>query len=414
MNNNLNLLSRNTAIIVFFVFASAYFTSTLIRAITATLSPTLTVEFQLEARELGLLAGGYFLGFSIMQLPNGYWLDKFGPKKVILFLMSVAVISCFIFSISNNFFSLLISRFFIGVGVSACLIAPLTGYREWLAVNMQQRANAWMLMSGALGMLASTLPVQLLLPIIGWRSVFVVLGVLIVISFILILFFSPSFTNLENKNANTKISFFANYLEIWKNPYFRSLTPIGFFNYGGLVAIITLWAGPWMTQVSGYNPLQSATGLFWLHFTMLIAFGLWGLINPYILKKGITADKIITFGLPSSLIVLLFIIYSGSNAGALHWTLFCVSSIFTSLTQPAIGLHFSSNVAGKALSAYNLVIFLGVFVVQWGVGIIIDAIKLFGFDSLIAYQGAFFVFFICCLGSYIYFLINKDKKILNI
>ena len=407
MNNNLNLLSRNTAIIVFFVFASAYFTSTLIRAITATLSPTLTVEFQLEARELGLLAGGYFLGFAIMQLPNGYWLDKFGPKKVILFLMSVAVISCFIFSISNNFFSLLISRFFIGVGVSACLIAPLTGYREWLAANMQQRANAWMLMSGALGMLASTLPVQLLLPIIGWRSVFVVLGILIVISFILILFFSPSFTNLENKNENTKVSFFTNYLEIWKNPYFRSLTPIGFFNYGGLVAFITLWAGPWMTQVSGYNPLQSATGLFWLHFTMLIAFGLWGLINPYILKKGITADKIITYGLPSSLIVLLFIIYSGSNAGALHWTLFCVSSIFASLTQPAIGLHFSSNVAGKALSAYNLVIFLGVFVVQWGIGIIIDVIKSFGFDNLIAYQGAFFVFFICCTGSYIYFLTNK-------
>ncbi|MEY3812037.1 MAG: hypothetical protein RIT11_1160 [Pseudomonadota bacterium] len=86
MNNNLNLLSRNTAIIVFFVFASAYFTSTLIRAITATLSPTLTVEFQLEARELGLLAGGYFLGFAIMQLPNGYWLDKFGPKKVNLII----------------------------------------------------------------------------------------------------------------------------------------------------------------------------------------------------------------------------------------------------------------------------------------------------------------------------------------
>ncbi|MEY3812038.1 MAG: hypothetical protein RIT11_1161 [Pseudomonadota bacterium] len=241
-------------------------------------------------------------------------------------------------------------------------------------------------MSGALGMLASTLPVQLLLPIIGWRSVFVVLGILIVISFILILFFSPSFTNLENKNENTKVSFFTNYLEIWKNPYFRSLTPIGFFNYGGLVAIITLWAGPWMTQVSGYNPLQSATGLFWLHFTMLIAFGLWGLINPYILKKGITADKIITYGLPSSLIVLLFIIYSGSNAGALHWTLF---------------------VAGKALSAYNLVIFLGVFVVQWGIGIIIDVIKSFGFDNLIAYQSAFFVFFICCTGSYIYFLTYK-------
>ena len=60
------LLSRRGAITVFLAFASAYFLSTLIRAITATLSPTLTVEMDLNARDLGLLAGGYFLGFSII------------------------------------------------------------------------------------------------------------------------------------------------------------------------------------------------------------------------------------------------------------------------------------------------------------------------------------------------------------
>lgn len=51
------------------------------------------------------------------------------------------------------------------------------------------------------------------------------------------------------------------------------------------MAIQTLWAGPWMIKVSGYSALQSATGLFWLNFSMLITFWLWGLINPYILKK---------------------------------------------------------------------------------------------------------------------------------
>ena len=95
MNNN--ILTRKNAAIVFFVFATAYFISTLIRAITATLSPTLSLEFQLEARDLGLLAGGYFLGFSIMQLLNGFWLDKYGPKKVILYLLCIAVVSCLIY-----------------------------------------------------------------------------------------------------------------------------------------------------------------------------------------------------------------------------------------------------------------------------------------------------------------------------
>ena len=57
-------LTRQTAIKVFLAFALAYFLSALIRAITATLSPTLTQEFALTAGDLGLLAGGYFLGFA--------------------------------------------------------------------------------------------------------------------------------------------------------------------------------------------------------------------------------------------------------------------------------------------------------------------------------------------------------------
>jgi hypothetical protein len=48
-----DLLPRRTAIVVFLAFASAYFLSALIRAITATLSPTLTLEMGLTARDLG-------------------------------------------------------------------------------------------------------------------------------------------------------------------------------------------------------------------------------------------------------------------------------------------------------------------------------------------------------------------------
>ena len=72
---------RRTAIVVFLAFAFAYFFSALLRAITATLAPTLTQEFALNARDLGLLAGGYFLGFAATQLPLGTWLDRTGRRR---------------------------------------------------------------------------------------------------------------------------------------------------------------------------------------------------------------------------------------------------------------------------------------------------------------------------------------------
>ncbi len=141
-----NILPIKKAVLVFFVFACGYFLSCLLRAITATLSPVLTTEFNLLAGDLGLLAGGYFLGFASMQIPLGYLLDKQGPKKIVSSFLLIAIVGTASFAIAQSFAGLLISRILIGVGVSACLMGPLTGYRIWFEDEYQQRANAWMLM----------------------------------------------------------------------------------------------------------------------------------------------------------------------------------------------------------------------------------------------------------------------------
>jgi hypothetical protein len=86
------------------------------------------------------------------------------------------------------------------------------------------------------------------------------------------------------------------------------------------------------------------------------------------------------------------------------WALFCVVSTFVSLSQPAVALAFPSALAGRALSAYNLVIFSGVFVVQWGIGLLIDAFLALGWSTVLAFQAAMGVFLFACVASYGYFL----------
>ena len=66
--------------------------------------------------------------------------------------------------------------------------------------------------------------------------------------------------------------------------------------------------------------------------------------------------------------------------------------------------------AGRALSAYNLVIFAGVFVVQWGIGLLIDGFKALGVAEVAAYQAAAGVFLACCMASYAYFLWAKPHN----
>jgi|TARA_B110000881_G_C18552387_1_gene504871 MFS family permease len=396
----------NKSILIFCVFAFGFFISNLLRSITATLTPILTTEFNLSAGNLGLLAGGYFIGFAIMQIPVGFLLDKHGPKKIISSFLVIAIIGTLSFALAKTFAGLLISRIFIGVGVSACMMGPLTGYRVWFAEKYQQRANSWMLMVANLGFVSSTLPVQILLPEIGWRSIFGLIAILTLLSIILILIFIPNWNKTDETLKKENLSALS---EIWKNKFFISLIPIAFINYGGIQAIQTLWAGPWMLEVAGYNAIQSATGLFWINITMLIAFLFWGYILPKIESFGVDSIKIIKIGLPISYIVLFLIIYLGQKAGATLFALYILASIVISLTQPAIALTFAKNLAGKSLTSFNVFLFSGTFFMQWGIGLIIDFCGYLGLEKVYSYQISFFCFLLLCIFSYLFFILkSKD------
>jgi predicted MFS family arabinose efflux permease len=296
---------------------------------------------------------------------------------------------------------LLISRVLIGVGVGACLMGPLTAYRIWFQDETQQRANSWMLMVGAIGMLSSSLPVQYFLPLVGWRAIFLCLALLTFVCILLIIIFIPKWQSksIDNKHLNeSKLS------TVWNNPLFKSLVPMGFFSYGGLFAIQTLWAGPWMIRVSGYTPEESAQGLFIIYLCMLISFLVWGYFVPKFSKNVNDAIRLLKIGAPLNLLVLIIIIYLGPKAGSIHWALFIVSSIFLSLTQPAVGMAFSISNAGKALTSFNLLIFIGAFFIQWIIGLIIDAGIAFNLSEIDSFKLAMTFVFITSLLSYLFFL----------
>ena len=397
------MLDKKVAIVVFLAFAATYSISALVRAIIATLSPVLSQEFSLQSRDLGLLAGGYFLGFAATQLPLGTWLDRHGPKRVIVCFLAVAVLGCLAFSVATSFTGLLVGRVLIGMGVSACLMAPLSGFRRWLDAPSLLRANSWMLMSGSLGMLASTLPVQWLLPLVGWRALFWVLAGLVLVAIAVIAWVVPKWTTDTAAKTGTPDG----YAEVWKNRYFRKMSPLAFFNYGGLVAVQTLWAGPWMVKVAGYSPLEAATGLFYLNAVMLLTFWGWGLVNPTLARAGWHTDRLITWGVPVSLLALAANIAGGAATGWVGWTVFCVASTVISLSQPAVGMAFKPALAGRALSGFNLVIFSGVFTVQWGIGLLIDAFGAMGLARVASFQAAFGVYLCCGIAAYAYFLYVK-------
>ena len=407
-----HLASPALAVRIFLAFAFAYFFSALLRAVTATLAPSFSTELGLAAADLGLLAGAYFLGFSALQLPLGHGLDRFGPKRVLLALMSLAVLGCGAFAMAQSLPGLILARVLIGMGLAACLMAPLTCFRLRYSQAAQFRSNSWMLMTGSLGMVASTLPVQWLLPVWGWRGLFWVLAACLLLAMALIRWWVPADPPTDTLQPAASAAGSQDgpggapqgYRDVFLHPVFIRSVPIGFFTYGGMIAVQTLWAGPWMTRLAGFSPEQSAGGLFIINLCMLVAFMLWGVWMPRLARRGLQAHQLMVWGLPLHLLILAWIVIDPQPATAAGWALWCVSCTFVSLSQPAVGQAFPSALVGRALSAFNLVIFSGVFFIQWGIGLVIDALRHAGFSEASAFRSAFAVFGVCCALSYLWYL----------
>ena len=151
--------------------------------------------------------------------------------------------------------------------------------------------------------------------------------------------------------------------------------PLSFFINGGLIGLQTLWLGPWLTRVVGLSPLQAAAGLFSINLASLLAFSVWGLVMPGLSRRGWTAERLLRLGAPLMMLGWAVNIALGTQASWPVWAVFVVLGSVISLAQPALSMTFPPALAGRALSAYNLVCFLGIFAMQWGIGLMVDALR---------------------------------------
>src|SRR5262249_31074537 len=254
--------------------------------------------------------------------------------------------------------------------------------------QLQVRANSWMLMVGSLGLVAATLPVQWALPVLGWRPLFVILAVLFVIT---ILATAHQLPGWQTAALPTSRRAPGGYGSIFRSAYVRRVAPLALISYGSLVAVQTLWATQWMTHVAGYTGPQASNGLFAINLTMLVVFGLWGAVTPRLARVGLTADQLMLRGLPLGVLALAGVAIAGEHAGWGMLAAFLALASFISISHPAVAMAFPAHEAGRAVSAFNLLLFTGAFGWQWLIGVFVDLLRSWQWSDLAAYRTAFSV-----------------------
>jgi predicted MFS family arabinose efflux permease len=235
---------------VFLPFALGYFLSYALRTINAVIAPQLTSDLGLTAASLGFLTAAYFLSFAFMQVPLGIWLDRYRPRRVEAMLLLVAAIGSVVFATAQSLPMLVIARVLIGIGVCCCLMASLRTFGLWLPKEKLPLMNGIQLAVGSVGAIASTAPAQALLPIFGWRGLFWVLALLLVVGAAWLWFLTPDPKQASPLPAAQNTANTAKF-NVWAAPAFWTLMPFAALNSAHGMSVQALWASPWLLDVAG-------------------------------------------------------------------------------------------------------------------------------------------------------------------
>ena len=363
-------LTGLSALRIFLCFALGSLLSYGLRTVNAALAPELVADLGLSAGDLGWLAAAYFVAFAAMQLPLGIWLDRYGARRVESLLLLIAAAGAALMAWGPDLMTLSIGRLLIGVGVSACLMAPFAYFRRRFAPQRQAQLALWMLVAGTSGALLATAPAASLAAATDWRTVFWLAAGLLLLASLAIWLGVPS----DELAATPPGSGAAGgYGLIFRDRRVWSLMPVAALVPGGFIALQSLWAGPWMTGMLGLDARDAADGLFVFNAALIAGYLLMSGLSPWLERRGVlTLRGQFTLGLLLPLPVLLLIVLWRDSQAWLLWPLLALAAPLFTLAQTWMALQFPAQLAGRALTAYNLVLFVSVFAIQWGLGLIMD------------------------------------------
>lgn len=348
-------------------FLAGYFVSYMYRMVNAVLAPTLVAEFGLSAAGLGLLSSVYFLAFAVVQLPLGVALDRFGPRRVNAALLLIAAAGGVWFTLAETAAAAIAARALIGLGVSACLMSALTAFVLWYPPDRISTMTGVAFASGAVGAIAVTVPLEVLLRAWGWREAFlVIVAANLAVSLVLWLWVPERRATRQGEPLAEQLRGLARLL---RDPAFLRLAVCVGASQCAAVALQTLWIATWLRDVAGWSQAEVARGLLAVNVSMIAGYLAFGRAADARQRHGRSALPLLAGGVAvSSLSLALLALGVGSLA---LWCVFVGTGTAVVLAYSINARRYPKEMAGRVNTGVNVIGFVGMFAGQWGIGAVL-------------------------------------------
>lgn len=372
MTNN----AKNTSgVLIVTALAASYVLSQFYRVSNAVIAPELMRDLSLSPEAMGAITGLFFLTFAAAQIPAGILLDRYGPRRTMSSMLLIAVIGAVIYAMADTATELSVGRALIGIGCAPGLMGAFVILGRWYPPERFATLASLVFIFGGMGQMVATTPLSLASDALGWRGAFLSIAVLTAIAAVflyLILRDAPP-GHTTRKSAPENIGTIARGLiAVFANRQLWHISALQFVCYASVLTVSGLWGGPYLKDVHGLDGSDRGNVLMAVNVAMIagvLAYGRlerlidsrkWTMIGGAVATAGILG---ILAALPAPSLWLVT---------ALLMALGCSGSYF--MLAHAHARHVIPDpLLGRGMTAQNMAVMGGVFVMQALSGLIIGA-----------------------------------------
>ncbi len=246
-----------------FFLVIGYLLSQFYRSFLAVLSGLLQADIGVTADDLAFSSGLWFLVFALMQLPVGWALDRFGPRRTTALMLGFGgTAGAMLFALAGNALHVHLAMALLGIGCAPVLMASYYIFARSFAPALFATLAGAVLGFGSLGNILAALPMAWAAETIGWRAAILVMAAVnAVVAGVLWLVIQdpPSADAPEGARGGL--------MDLLRIPALWFLIPLLIVNYAPAAGLRGLWAGPFYADLYG----ASASGIGQVTLLMALA-----------------------------------------------------------------------------------------------------------------------------------------------
>ena len=342
---------------VFLPFAFAYFLAYIFRGVNAVIFPYLERDIGLTAADLGLLTSAFYLFFALIQPILGVALDRFGPRKTQVALLTVAALGSALFGFCTSFSQLIVARILIGLGFAAGLPGAIKVVALWFPRERWGLVTGFHMMAGGAGSMAATLPIEWSLSVMSWQGLFFWLAGLTLLTAIVHLIAVPERAPTGHVPGIGQL--FRVTGTVLTDGFYWRVQPLMAVQQLAFIGSISLWIGPWLRDAGGIADAAARADIqLWATAMTAVGFALSGVVTNCFRRIGINDFKSCTITSVLFALSCGWIAFAPPSHPLASWMLFGLLGALPIQYMPMMVAAFPHEYAGRVSTSSNLVVFL--------------------------------------------------------